>query len=154
MKKIAFTVLILTIAIFLISPSYIEARGGHGGYYGGSYWVWWWPWAVFGGAAALAPYYAPPPVVTQEQPPVYAQPAPSIPTSLSAEKIFVYPRKGQSEEQQAKDRNECNRWAVSQTHYDPTQPISGMPGVQLRQMHADYLRAMDACLDARGYTMR
>jgi hypothetical protein len=144
---------------------YSKARGGYGGghYYsgghGGGYWGWWWPLAVFGGAAVLAPYYAPyyyqpyyypsPPVVIQERPPVYVQPAP-----LSAERIFVYPRNGQSEEQQAKDRYECHSWAVSQTHYDPTQPDRGKPEAQLNQLHADYLRAMDACLDAHGYTMK
>ncbi|MCX5828980.1 MAG: hypothetical protein NTV58_13410 [Deltaproteobacteria bacterium] len=45
-------------------------------------------------------------------------------------------------------------WAVSQVHYDPTQPTGGMPEAQLNQMRADYQRAMGACLDGRGYTMR
>jgi hypothetical protein len=98
-------------------------------------------------------YYAPPPVVIREQPPVYFQPAPSV-TPPSTERIFIYPRKGQSEELQAKDRYECHSWAVSQTHYDPTQPASGMPAAQLNQMRADYQRAMGACLDGRGYTMK
>ena len=133
--------------------------GGHSGSsYGGGYWGWWAPWAVIGGAAVLAPYYdsyynspyyEPQPVAIREQPPVYAQPAPS-----SAGRIFVYPRQGQSEELQAKDRYECHSWAVGQTHYDPTQPTSGMPQVQLNQMRADYQRAMGACLDGRGYTMK
>ena len=154
--------------------------GGHGGgsgysgsgYWGGGHWVsgywgWWAPWAVIGGAAVLAPYYyspyydsyynspyyEPTPMVDQEQPSVYAQPAPSV-SPASAERIFVYPRKGQSEELQAKDRYECHRWGVSQTGYDPTQPTSGMPGAQLNQMRADYKRAMSACLDGRGYTMK
>jgi len=68
MKKLAYAVLILTIAIFLINPLYSEARGGdggghwggyyghgghEGGYYWGGYWDWWWPLAVFGGAASV-----------------------------------------------------------------------------------------------------
>ena len=89
----------------------------------------------------------------REQPPVYVNPAPAVLPS-SAERIFIYPRKGQSEELQAKDRYECHRWAVSQIGYDPTQPTSGMPETQLNQMRADYNRAMGACLDGRGYTMR
>ena len=152
MKKVACAVLILTMVIFLINPLSSDARGGH--------WGWWAPWAVIGGAAVLAApyyyspyYYAPPPVVIQEQPPVYFQPAPSV-TPPSTERIFVYPRQGQSEELQAKDRYECHSWAVSQTHYDPTQPASGMPAAQLNQMRADYQRAMGACLDGRGYTMK
>jgi hypothetical protein len=156
MKKAACAVLIIILTIFLITPLSSDARGGH--------WGWWAPWAVIGGAAVLAPYYyapyyyspyyyAPPPVVIREQPPVYFQPAPSV-TPPSTERIFIYPRKGQSEELQAKDRYECHSWAVSQTHYDPTQPTSGMPEAQLNQMRADYQRAMGACLDGRGYTMR
>jgi hypothetical protein len=141
------------------------SRGGYsrGGYVRGGYWGWWAPWAIIGGAAVLAPYYydpyydspyyEPTPVVDQEQSSVYAQPAPSVSPS-TAERIFIYPRKGQSEELQAKDRYECHRWGVSQTGYDPTQPTSGMPRAQLSQMRADYKRAMSACLDGRGYTMK
>ena len=144
-------------------------RGGYGrsgywrgGYVRGGYWGWWAPWAVIGGAAVLAPYYdsyynsvyyESAQVVDQEQPPVYVNAASSAPPSLS-EKIFVYPKNGQSEEQQAKDRYGCHIWAVGQTHYDPTQPTSGMPRAQLNQMRADYKRAMSACLDGRGYSMR
>jgi hypothetical protein len=141
-------------------------RGGYGrgGYWRGGYWGWWAPWAVIGGAAVWAPYYyddtyyyspyyEPPLVVDQEQPSVYIQSSPSVSPSM-AERIFIYPRNGQSEELQAKDRYECHRWGVSQTGYDPTQPTSGMPRTQLNQMRANYKRAMSACLDGRGYTMK
>ena len=155
MKKAACAVLIFIMIIFLVNPLSSDARGGH--------WGWWAPWAVIGGTAVLAapyyyapyysPYYASPTVIIREQPPVYFQPAPSV-TPPSTERIFVYPRQGQSEELQAKDRYECHNWAVSQTHYDPTQPASGMSAAQLNQMRADYQRAMGACLDGRGYTMK
>ena len=156
MKKVACAVVILTMVIFLISPLSSDARGGYGGgHWGGGWWV---PWAVLGGAAVLAPYfyapyYAPPPEVIQEQPPVYFQPAPSV-TPPSTERIFVYPRQGQSEELQAKDRYECHSWAVSQTGYDPIQPPASIPTAQMNQKRADYHRALDACLDGRGYTMK
>ena len=97
------------------------------------------------------PYDAPPPVVIQEQPPEY--PASSAPPS-PAERFFVYPRKGQSEEQQAKDRYECHLWAVGQIGWDPTQPTDVMPEAQMNQKRADYKRAMGACLDAREYTVK
>ena len=151
MKKVAYAVLILTMAVFLMNPLPSEARGGHGG--------WWVPWAVFGGAAVLAPffyspYYAPPPVIIREQPPVYIPPAPLL-TPSSNERIFVYPRQGQSEEQQAKDSYECRSWAVGQTGYDPTQLSAGdIKEAQRNQMRADYNRAQGACLDGRGYTMK
>jgi hypothetical protein len=34
--------------------------------------------------------------------------------------LYVYPAKGQSQEQQQKDRYQCNSWAVQQTGVDPT----------------------------------
>jgi hypothetical protein len=162
MKKAACAVLIFIMIIFLVNPLPSEARGGH--------WGWWWaPWAVIGGAAVLAPYYAPAPyyyapyyyppyyapapVVVREQPQVYVQPAPSVQPS-SSERIFVYGRQDQSEELQAKDRYECHRWAVSQTHFDPSQPAVGVSLAQLNQMRGDYQRAMGACLDGRGYTTK
>lgn len=98
-----------------------------------------------------APYYAPPSVVVEEQPPEY--PASSVPPS-PAERLFVYPRKGQSEEQQAKDRYECHIWAVGQIGWDPTQPTGVVPEAQMNQKRADYHRAMGACLDAREYTVK
>jgi hypothetical protein len=183
MKKAVCVVLILTMAVFLVNPLSSEARGGsgssggggrwegggarsgHGGWSGGGHWGggdWWpwWPWAVIGGAAVLWPYYSPyyepyyaPPVVIQKQSPVYVQPAPSVMPSLT-ERIFVYPRLGQSEELQAQDRYECHSWAVSQTSYDPTQPVNDLPKTQLNQMRADYRRAENACLDGRGYTVK
>jgi hypothetical protein len=159
MKKVACAVLILTMVIFLVNPLSSNARGSHGGGYygghGGGYWGWWAPWAVIGGAAVLAPYYYAPyySPYYYAPPPVYVQPAPSVPP-LTAENIFIYPRKGQSEELQAKDRYECHRWAVSQTGYDPTQPPAGVPAAQMSQKRADYQRAMGACLDGRGYTMK
>ena len=32
---------------------------------------------------------------------------------------FLYPKKGQSQEQQDKDKYECHTWAVAQTGFDP-----------------------------------
>jgi hypothetical protein len=72
----------------------------------------------------------------------------------TADQPFIYPRKGQSEQQQANDRYECHRWAASQTDYDPTQPTGGMPEAQTNQKRTDYQRAMGACLDARDYTVK
>ena len=36
--------------------------------------------------------------------------------------LYIYPKDGQSDEQQKKDRYECHMWAVQQTGYDPTAP--------------------------------
>jgi len=72
----------------------------------------------------------------------------------SANDVFIYPKNGQSEEQQAKDRYECHSWASNQTGFDPTQPLGGVDASQAANKRADYMRAMTACLDARGYSVK
>lgn len=42
--------------------------------------------------------------------------------SAVAQGLFIYPSKGQSQEQQSRDRYECHTWAVQQTGYDPSNP--------------------------------
>lgn len=68
--------------------------------------------------------------------------------------IFVYPRNGQSSEQQSRDRYECHHWAVEQTRFDPTQAGGGVPPAAAAAKRAEYYRAAVACLDARGYTVK
>ncbi|HAJ26928.1 MAG TPA: hypothetical protein DCG53_06730 [Syntrophus sp. (in: bacteria)] len=177
MKKAALAVLIIMAVLFLIYPSTSEARRG----YRGGNWGWWGPSAVVGGAVLMAPfygryygpyyppyyppyyspyypsyvyepYYAAPPLAIPAQVPASSQTAP--PASISEEKIFVYPRQGQTETQQADDRYECHRWSVGQTGFDPTQPPGNMTGVPLNQKRGDYNRALSACLDGRGYTVK
>jgi hypothetical protein len=97
------------------------------------------------------PYYEPPSAVIEDKP--QENPLSSVP-QLPAEKLFVYPRKGQSEEQQAKDRYECHIWVVGQIGWDPTQPKGVVPEAQMNQKRADYKRAMAACLDAHDYTVK
>lgn len=70
------------------------------------------------------------------------------------EQLFVYPKEGQSEQQQATDRYECHRWAANQSGFDPTQPGSGWPESEYGAKRADYQRATKACLEARGYSVR
>ena len=67
-----------------------------------------------------------------------AQPAPLPPSGLPDP--IIYPRNGQSAAQTEADRQDCNRWAV-------TQP-SALADAQVFQ------RAMAACMDGRGYTVR
>jgi hypothetical protein len=68
----------------------------------------------------------------------------AVPTDL-----FVYPKAGQNEEQVAKDRYECHRWAVSETGSDPS---AGEPLTDAAR--AEYHRAMTACLEARSYAVK
>jgi len=159
MKRVSCAVLILTVVIVLMMPLPVNAGGGHGGPPPPGPGGWWVPWAVIGGVVILSSYfysrfYEPPKVIIQEQPPVYFQTATSV-TPSPSEKIFVYPRLGQSEALQAKDRDECHNWAVSQTNHDPTHPSTlDMTEAQRNQVRADYQRAQSACLDGRGYTVK
>ncbi len=71
-----------------------------------------------------------------------------------ADRLFIYPRLGQSEAQQAEDREACHGWAVEQTGYDPRQPAGEAAEGASAEKRPDYSRAMTACLDGRGYTVK
>jgi len=130
-------------------------------------WGWWWGWPLGVYIAALPLYYStvwwggipyyyadgnyyvwdgsvgeyqqvePPPEVTQ--------PAPGQPAG--AMELFAYPKNGQSEAQQASDKAECRRWAITQSGFDPAASYAGDARRQ------DYLRAEGACLEGRGYSV-
>jgi hypothetical protein len=68
--------------------------------------------------------------------------------------LFIYPQNGQSDEQKNNDQYECHKWAFSQTGFDPTQGAGGVPPEQTQSKRADYQRAMRACLEGRGYSVR
>ena len=153
---------------------YYGYRYGHYGYwYGG----WWFPWVGIipylpfyyqtvwiGGYPyyyADGDYYAPTTdgymVVNPQSQTVNPQ-SQAVPPQTGQQstvepstKLFIYPRNGQSEKQQADDRYQCNSWAVGQTGYDPTKPADGTSSFQ---KNAEYQRAMGACLDARGYSVK
>lgn len=62
--------------------------------------------------------------------------------------LFIYPARGQSEQQQADDRYECHSWAAKETRYDPVDSDFDA------DKRADYQRAMTACLTGRGYSVK
>jgi hypothetical protein len=106
--------------------------------------------------APSSPSYAPPaaepgsldnPVV--ELPPSNspkASPGNPLAHVLPRQQLLMYPRQGQSAQQQTSDRDQCNRWAMDQI---------GSAQVRLSPAQtSDYYRAMEACLDARGYSVR
>ena len=65
--------------------------------------------------------------------------------------IIAYPRNGQSDQQTATDKYECHVWAKGQTGFDPTSQSSSGASPSVRSA---YNRAISACLDGRGYTVR
>ena len=72
------------------------------------------------------------------------------PESVQAGRWFVYPGRGQSAAQLAADRSQCNSWAVGATGYDPDLKVHRNPETGPN----DYGRALSACLEGRGYTVR
>jgi Glycine zipper len=45
----------------------------------------------------------------------------------SQSQTYIYPAKGQNQQQQDKDRYECHTWAVQQSGFDPSKAYSGNP---------------------------
>ncbi len=86
---------------------------------------------------------------TVVDPPVDAD-SPSAPPDAVQQDLIIYPKNGQSNDQQAADQYECHSWARGQTGFDPTQPGGGAPG-DAAMNRSNYDRAMSACLQARGY---
>jgi hypothetical protein len=68
--------------------------------------------------------------------------------------VFVYPKNGQPEDVQARDKYECHKWAQGETGFDPTQAGGGVPPEQTNDKRAAYQRAMGACLEGRGYSVK
>jgi hypothetical protein len=65
----------------------------------------------------------------------------SAPPQGAVGQVFMYPKNGQSVEQQAQDKAECQQWAADQAG-------------QVAQNSSDYQRAMVACVEGRGYSAR
>ena len=59
----------------------------------------------------------------------------------AAGQIFMYPKNGQSAEQQSADKADCQQWAAQQAG-------------EVAQNEPDYQRAMAACVEGRGYSAR
>lgn len=75
-----------------------------------------------------------------EAPADAAEAQPAAPPAPPRPDPIIYPRSGQSAAQTEADRQECNRWAT-------TQPAS-MNDASV------FNRAVEACMDGRGYSMR
>jgi hypothetical protein len=145
--------------------------GYHGHYYRGGYGNGW----VVGGALALlaagtyvalnsGPAYVDPPVVyggpvyasppIYAAPPVYAAPQYAPPQVARGDyaggsDMVAYPSRGQNANQQARDRNQCQNWAMNQSGFNPSQVTQYTTPV----MADSYNRSMGACMSGRGYSV-
>ena len=86
-------------------------------------------------------------------PPDEAALSTQAPEASTADELFIYPKNGQGEQQQATDRYECHKWASDQIGYDPTQPAGSLAADQIADRRGGYFRAMTACLESRGYSV-
>ena len=80
-------------------------------------------------------------------------PGQAPPYPMGGSDFIIYPKNGQSKDQQAADEYECNNWARTQTGFDPTQPGGGVPEDQADIRHSYFDRALSACLLGRGYQL-
>jgi hypothetical protein len=92
----------------------------------------------------------PPAAAQADQGPAAAQ-ADQGPAAANSD-LIVYPKNGQSPDQQARDRYECGHWAATQSGFNPAQP--GQSGAVPAAGSDQYLRAESACLEGRGYTVK
>jgi hypothetical protein len=84
-----------------------------------------------------------------------ASPAgPGSPETQKGPKVFLYPRNGQTSDQQARDRYDCYRFAVAQSGFDPMRASGAASQAPAGEMQSDYERAQGACFEARGYASR
>jgi opacity protein-like surface antigen len=78
--------------------------------------------------------------------------AAAVPTI--SENLSVTPKFGQTQEQLAADRAECQLWAKGQTGFDPTQYGGGVGSSDYNSRRQQYGRALAACLEGHGYNAR
>jgi hypothetical protein len=95
------------------------------------------PWYYAGGV-----YYrqVPDGYVVSNPPPEAANAQPAPPPPPRKPDPIIYPRNGQNAQQTEADRQDCNRWAT-------TQP-SALNDASV------FNRAVEACMDGKGYSMR
>jgi opacity protein-like surface antigen len=81
-------------------------------------------------------------------------PPPQTPAVRTGEHLYLEPKNGQSQEQQWSDRYACHNWAKSQSGFDPTKSGADVPSDENGTRREQYRRAMTACLEGRGYSVR
>jgi hypothetical protein len=157
------------VSLALVGTAQAQSRGGHGGGWGGGYHCgyqgghhgghhgggrgWVWGGVGLGLGLGIASYYNSYPygyyadpgyVVIEPQPQViYASPHPVYGAPVPARQVqqpVIYPRTGQTAAQTDADANACSEWAGKQAN------ATTDPSV--------FQRGTQACMDARGYTVR
>jgi len=66
----------------------------------------------------------------------------------------IFPKNGQTPDEQARDNYACYQFAVSQTGFDPARPPPGLQPGQTYAAQSTFQRAQAACYEGRGYAVR
>jgi len=83
--------------------------------------------------------------------------------SQAGSDLIAYPKNGQSDQQQAKDKSECRQWAATQSGYNsgaaaasgaPSTAAAGASATNGATNQWDYQRAQAACLEGRSYSVK
>ncbi|MFG0230401.1 hypothetical protein [Achromobacter sp. 413638] len=168
MKRFSGRLVSAALALALASsPAFAGRYHHHDHYRGGSASGWW-----IGGAVALAaaglylaansePSYAQAgvyaPGVAYTSPPVYAAPVYSAPVYAAPAPVYAaapqqyapvqYQQQSPADNALANASTDCQRWAVNQSGYDPATISQWTTQV----MVDSYNRALDSCMNSRGY---
>jgi len=105
----------------------------------------------YGVPPTQTPYGVPPTQTPYGAPPAqnpYGAPTAQTPSGAQAQNVYVYPSQGQSQEQLARDRYECQNWAAGETGFDPAR--SPAPGAAASPPAANDLSG--AAIQALGGT--
>jgi hypothetical protein len=75
--------------------------------------------------------------------------------AIQSPDLIAYPKNGQSEEQQAADKSQCQTWAAAQSGFDSSQAGSGgSTTAESANKRSQYMRAQAACFEGRGYSVK
>ena len=135
--------------------------GGRGWYGGGWGWGFGLPWYYDTYWWNGVPYYYADDVYYEWNPDAAqyqtVQPPAGLAEQVKAQgpvrELFIYPKAGQSNEQLARDRNECKQWAATQSGYNPNPDAAQNVQADSSAKPSDYLRAERACLEGRNYSV-
>jgi opacity protein-like surface antigen len=100
-------------------------------------------------ALVLLALWASPYTTGQPAPPT--EPPSAAPEAAFGKGYYIYPKNGQTQQQQWADRYACDNWSKSQSGFDPARPGGGVPPQESAMRREQYRRAMTACLEAHGY---
>ena len=78
----------------------------------------------------------------------------AAPAATAETSVQIAPKNGQTPSEQSRDRDECYRFAVLQSGFDPQHPDTTMPAAALAQRQSGFQRAVEACFEGRGYAVR